>query len=109
MNGSISFSDVIEYQTALKMRVEELEKENRRLTETMIENTIPIDKFPEKSFTIEQVAYLHGVHENTVRNYIKDKLIPLSKDSTDRAKKIDAEFVLKMDFRELKKLLKLRS
>ena len=91
--------DIMRSIQALSIENEELERENERLKKCCIN----IDKFHARTFTVEQLAYLHDVHPNTIRKYIKCGLIPKHPNSSNGKILIRVSDGLTLDFEELRR------
>lgn len=62
-----------------------------------------VEKFYAKTMTVEQVAYLHDVHPNTVRKYVNCGLIEKHPTSTPGKILIRASEALTLDFPDLRR------
>lgn len=71
--------------------------------EYLRKNHVNLDKMYTKTMTVEMVAYLHDVHQNTVRKYVNCGLIEKHPTSSHGKILIRASEALTLDFSELRK------
>lgn len=86
--------------------IQEMAFENKRIKEEiecLKAHCTSVEKFYAKTMTVEQVAYLHDVHPNTVRKYVNCGLIEKHPTSSHGKILIRASEALMLDFSELQR------
>jgi len=91
----MSSEEIINYVASLEIEVKELRER--------VSKNINADRFYAVAFTSDEVARLHGVSAQRVRDYAGHGLIPLHPSSTDAKLLFRASDALLLDFEELKK------
>jgi len=84
----------------ITLYISALEAENAALKEQR-RSMVNADRFHNWLLTIKEVAAMHGVRPERVRDYCKRNLIPVHPDSTDGKALIRADVALTLNFDHL--------